>query len=112
MRNGVYHAEYIVGDWGDAAALVKQLCDGYVSSFGSGNDQWEGLYMDDPGAVISLTSIKWAVLVSVAVPVKQVPRDYWLSPYTADTVLTYDKDGKDNRSEAYAWGMRFPRKEK
>ncbi len=112
MRKGVYHAEYLVADWDDAVSLTKQLYAGFLSSFGDDDEQWEGLYVEDPGAAISLGNHKWGVLVSVTVPVEQVPRRFWLSPYVSDSVLTYKENGKDARGEAYDWGMRFPRKEK
>lgn len=113
MRRGVYTATYIVATVEDAVSLVSQMEQYVLSSFGEGDDQWEGLYFTDPGVVVAIDvgPLKSKVAVHVTCPVECVPKDYWLSPYCAENVETFAQDGvTSTRGEAAAWGMKFKRR--
>lgn len=101
-----YHAKYVVTSIEDAAKLIQQMDEGAVSSFGDGDEQWEGIYMSDPGAEVTIRNFakdRWAV--EVTVPISVVPKNYWFSPHLAEGIMTLSKLGRDNRSEAHTWGL-------
>ena len=106
-KSGRYVAKYLVADSESAGALVAQMMSNYASSFGSGEDQWEGLYPSDPGfMVMAARTPKGMYQVTVIVPVSKVPRDYWLSPWCAeDGVETFAKDRQTEHGDPYEWGM-------
>jgi hypothetical protein len=121
VRRGTYHATYIVKTVEDAVALVTGMQMGVVSSFGEGDDQWEGIDMCDAGATVSILTLPpkrgsnmrhGDVFIEVRVPVEEVPEDYWLSPFTAGDldspgVKTFDQKGNNTHGEPCDWGMTF-----
>jgi len=121
MRKGTYHASYFVATIEHAAEFVRQMADGVVSSFGQDDDQWEGIDMADPGAVVTITTVPTKdsrmrydrVRIDITVPVAEVPRGYWLSPFIPEVISTTDRARKDTHGEPFTWGMKFaPKKGK
>jgi hypothetical protein len=113
--HGLYYAFYIIRSVDEKRARTE-LKEGALSGFGEGDDQWEGLYVEDPGASIRfekyskfrtndalMTDLS---LVIVQCPVSFVPRNYWISP--ADLPCpTYGNDLQtDLRGEPYDYGMK------
>ncbi len=121
MRTGTYHATYIVRTVEEAVALVRGMQEGVISSFGEGDEQWEGIDLADPGAVITIHTFPpkgrhklrhGDVYVEVRVPVAEVPKNYWLSPFLAsdveDTVIrTFTPKGVDTHGDPCNWGIKF-----
>ena len=115
-RKGLYHASYIVDTLEDATALLTDMAETVASSFGEGDDQWEGIDLADPGAIVTMlteppkrgTSNRYScVRIEVRIPVEEVPADYWLSPYVSDGPTTFRPDGTTTGGEPFAWGMKF-----
>jgi len=105
---GIYHATYYVLNVEAAVALLDEMREGTISSFGEGDDQWEGIDFSDPGAsawVVSGGGPGALTKVEIRVPVEVVPADYWLSPYQSDSVTTFRVDGSTTGGEACKWGM-------
>jgi hypothetical protein len=115
-RSGTYHASYIVHTLEDATAIIGDMANTVASSFGEGDDQWEGIDLADAGAIVTMLTeppdkgtgyrYKW-IRIEVRIPVEVVPDDYWLSPYISEGPTTYRPDGTMTGGEPYSWGMKF-----
>jgi hypothetical protein len=106
-RKGTYHASYLVQKVEDAITLLAAMEDAFASSFGDGDDQWEGLYLTDPGTIVTIIKDLMWVRVEVRIPVMVVPKNYWLSPYPSEGPTTFALDGSTTGGEPYDWGMTF-----
>jgi hypothetical protein len=84
--------------------------EGTASSFGDGEEQWEGIDLTDPGARMSMRlDMGGRVRVEVTIPVDVVPPGYWLSPFAVEGIMTWDLGGFNMHGEAMWWGMLFGR---
>jgi hypothetical protein len=115
-RSGTYHASYIVDTVEDAVALICGMSETVASSFGEGDDQWEGIDLNDPGALVTMlvehpkrgTRKRYSrVRIEIRIPVEVVPEDYWLSPYVHEQG-TQELSGANAHGEPFSWGIKFP----
>lgn len=100
-----YWVKWIVNSQADAVKAIIDLIEegNVISSFGKGDDQYEGFEANE--GTFTIEPYKGKCMVTwVSVP-EDFVKDYWMSPTCFENVQTFDKDFNDMGTEAFEWGI-------
>lgn len=102
-----YWVMWLVESQADAFKAISQLIENgdVVSSFGRGEEQYEGFDAEGGSWTISDNENGKVGVIWSSVP-QEVTKDYWMSPTLFENVQTFDDMGNDAKGEAMEWGCK------